>query len=142
MLNVSQNNLDDAGSVILFDACARCSSLEVLHAEDNKSSFMAGKSLAKLLDAEQTNSKLTEVYVGWNVFRGSASTDIALALQNNYTLKTLDVSWNNFGGADTCAAMSQVGGGGGGGGRGGVVNGVDGGWRIFGGLWSCSHVGD
>ncbi len=88
--------------------CSQCSSLEVLYAEDNKASFMAGKSLAKLLDGDETDSKLTEVHVGWNVFRGSASTDIALALQRNYTLKILDVSWNNFGAADTCMAMSQV----------------------------------
>jgi Ran GTPase-activating protein (RanGAP) involved in mRNA processing and transport len=106
---VSQNNLDDAGSAIIFDACARCSSLEVLYAEDNKASFMAGKSLAKLLDGDETNSKLTEVHVGWNVFRGAASLEIALALQKNYNLKILDVSWNNFGATETCAAMSQVG---------------------------------
>jgi Ran GTPase-activating protein (RanGAP) involved in mRNA processing and transport len=87
VLNVSQNNFDDAGSAVIFDAVARCASLEILYVEDNKASFMAGKSLAKLLDGDETDSKLVEVYVGWNMLRGSASVDVAAALQKNYRLK-------------------------------------------------------
>jgi hypothetical protein len=108
VLNISRNNLDDSGCAIIFDAAARCASLQILYCEDNKASFMAGKSLAKLLDGDETDSGLIEVHIGWNLLRGSASTDVAVALQRNYRLKVLDVSWNNFGAADTCAALSQV----------------------------------
>jgi hypothetical protein len=87
VLNVSQNNLDDGGCAVVFDAVAKCASLEVLYVEDNKASFMAGKSLAKLLDGDETDSMLVELYVGWNTLRGCASVDVATALQKNYRLK-------------------------------------------------------
>ncbi len=89
LLNLSNNNLDDSGSAIIFDAVAHCQSLEVLYLEDNKAGFMAGKSLARLLDGDVTDSHLAEVYVGWNLLRGSASVDVAVALQKNFRLKVL-----------------------------------------------------
>ena len=104
-LNLSRNNISDAGATDIAQALHHNSTLNTLDLSNNNISDAGATDLAQAL---HHNSTLKELYLSSNNISDAGATDLAQALHHNSTLKELYLSHNSISDAGATALAQAL----------------------------------
>ena len=93
-LNLRKNKISDSGASLILFSVMLNKNLRKLNLSENHLTIKCAESFKICL---QSNVSLYELYLCWNDFNSEAGINIFNGMNDNYTLKVLDLSYNLLG---------------------------------------------